>query len=153
MNENSIRDMTLAKWAGSVWERELRGVPMPCHESALAYCMRQHREWRQHWNQLATHSTENPKTISVLVHVYNDASVKVQLDRNDPPEINSLYQAMRAKGVSDMDALHAIAFVLQEQTWNAKNSGRSFDIQSYVEKVQSSIETFIEHRELLRCGR
>jgi hypothetical protein len=147
MNENSIRELTLTSWAASVWERELRGVKLELHEAALAYCMRQHSEWKPFWNQLANSNSDNAKVASILVHIYNDAAVKLQVDRNDPPEINSSFQTLRGQGSTDMDALHRIAFVLQEQTWNAKTSGGAFDMKVYLEKVQSAVETYLEHRD------
>jgi hypothetical protein len=141
-----MRDLTLASWAASVWERELRGVPLEIHEAALAYCMKQHNEWKPFWNQLASSSCDHAKVVSILVHIYNDAAVKLQVDRNEPPEINSSFQTLRGKGVTDMDALHRIAFVLQEQTWSAKTSGGAFDMKLYLEKVQSAVQFYIEHR-------
>jgi len=88
--------------------------------------------------------------VSMLVHVYNDAAVKLQLDRNDPPEIQSLYQVLRSRGVTDMDALHAIAFVLQEQTWNAKSSGGGFDTKAYIDRVKTCVHTLIENPKFIR---
>ena len=150
MNESAIRELTLTSWAAGVWEKELRGVPLQAQEAALAYCMRQHSEWRQYWNQLTTCSNENTKVVSMLVHIYNDAAVKLQLDRNDPPEIQSLYQVLRGRGVTDMDALHAIAFVLQEQTWNAKSSGGGFDTKVYIDRVKTCVQTLIENPKFIR---
>jgi hypothetical protein len=150
MNESAIRELTLTSWAAAVWEKELRGVPLQSQEAALAYCMRQHPEWRQYWNQLTTYSNENTKIVSMLVHVYNDAAVKLQLDRNDPPEILSMYQVLRGRGITDMDALHAIAFVLQEQTWQAKSSGASFDTKGYIERVRTCVQTLIENPTFVR---
>src|SRR2546425_12879691 len=149
MNESAIRELTLPSWAASCWEKELRGVPLQAQEAALAYSMRQHSEWRQYWNQLATYSNENTKVVSMLVHIYNDAAVKLQLDRNDPPEIQSLYQSMRGKGFSHMDALHALAFVMQELTWNARTTGEAFDTKQYVERAKRYVETALQHPEIV----
>jgi hypothetical protein len=146
MDENSIANLTLASWAAKVWDKEIRGVPLQTHEAAVAYCLRQHSEWRQHWNRLDTYGKDNAKIVSILIHIYNDSAVKLQLDRKDPPEVDSCYQSMRGKGITDMDALHAIANVLQEQTWNADRTGGTFDMQAYAEKLKSAVDTFIEHR-------
>jgi len=153
MNESAIRELTLTSWAARVWEKELRGVPLQFQEAALAFCMRQHNEWRQYWNQLATCGKENTKVVSMLVHVYNDAAVKLQLDRNDPPEINSLYQVLRGRGITDMDALHTIAFVLQEQTWQAKTNGGPFDMNAYVDRVRTCVQTLVENPRLVRTSK
>ncbi len=149
MNEGAIRDLTLTSWAATVWEKEVRGVPLQFQEASLAYCMRQHGEWRQTWNMLGTHATDNNKTVNILVHIYNDAAVKLQLDRNDPPEINGLYQTLRGRGVSEMDALHAIAYVLQEQTWHAKTSSAPFDTKAYVERAKTAVQALLENREAI----
>ena len=146
MDENSIADLTLATWAATVWQKELRGVPLQAHEAAVAYCMRQHNEWRQYWDQLGTHAANNVKTVNMLIHIYNDSAVKLQLDRNDPPEVQSSYQKMRGKGIRDMDALHTIANVLQDQTWSAERTGGGFDMNTYVEKVKSSAEFYIDQQ-------
>src|SRR5436190_12962413 len=147
MNEKSLQNLTLATWAASVWEREVRGVPLQGQEAALAHCMRQHPEWRNFWNSLGTNIEETPRATNILVHIYNDAAVKLQLDRNDPPEINALYQTLRGRGVSDMDALHAIAYVLQEQTWQAKTSGGPFDTKAYIERAKTAVQALLDNRE------
>lgn len=78
--------------------------------------MRQHSDWKNLWNGLHNADVVNsPRISNILVHIYNDAAVKLQLDTNNPPEIQELFHAMRGKGFSDMDALHAISYVLQEQ--------------------------------------
>jgi len=149
MNEKSLQNLTLATWAASVWEREVRGVPLQGQEAALAHCMKQHPEWRNFWNSLGTNIEETPRATNILVHIYNDAAVKLQLDRNDPPEIQSLYQSMRGKGFSDKDALHALAFVMQELTWNAKTTGEAFDTKQYIERAKRYVETALQHPEIV----
>jgi hypothetical protein len=153
MNDSAIRDLTLGTWAASVWEKELRGVPLELQEASFAYCMRQHPEWREHWNRLNTSGHDDPKIINILIHIYNDAAVKLQIERKDPPEIGELYQALRGTGITDMDALHAIAFVLQEQTWQAKNTGVSFDMNDYVQRVKSNVQAVLQNPKLIRISR
>jgi Domain of unknown function (DUF1841) len=150
MNDSAIRDLTLGGWAAGVWEKELRGVPLVFQEASLAYCMRQHSEWREYWNRLRSIGSEDPKVVNILVHIYNDAAVKLQIDQKDPPEIHTLYQQLRGRGITDMDALHAIAFVLQEQTWYSKNTGAPLDIKAYVERVKSSVQAILENPQFLR---
>jgi hypothetical protein len=106
MNESAIRSLTLGAWAASVWEKEVRGVPLVFHEASLAYTMRQHSEWREHWSRLDSIGSDDVKIINILVHIHNDAAVKLQIDRKDPPEICELYQLLRRRGIMDMDALH-----------------------------------------------
>jgi hypothetical protein len=74
----------------------------------------------------------------------------MQLESNSPPEIKEFYQAMQGKGFCDMDALHAIAFVLQEQNWNAKTAGVEFNQKQYVERASRYVDNVIEHPELIR---
>src|SRR5579862_6150025 len=147
--EHEIRDVTLLTWAAGVWEKELRGVPLQSQEASVAYCMRQHTEWRQYWNQLRTYTSENTKIVNILMHIFNDAAVKVQLDRNEPPEIMASYELMRSQGLTDMDALHVIAFVLQEQTWQSKTNGQPFDMNAYVQRVKSSVELRLEGKSII----
>jgi Domain of unknown function (DUF1841) len=153
MNDSAIRDLTLGTWAASVWEKELRGVPLAVQEASLAYCMREHTEWREHWNRLNTIGQDDPKIINILAHIYNDAAVKLQIERKNPPEIGELYQALRRRGITDMDAIHAIAFVLQEQTLQAKNTGVSFDMKDYVQRVKSNVRAILENPKLIRISR
>src|SRR6266481_3538732 len=151
MDEKRLNNLTLSSRAASVWEKELRGVPLQLQELALAWCMRQHPDWRNFWNNLNNYETVNtPRVTNILVHIYNDAAVKLQLDSNNPPEIYQYFQAMRGKGFSDMDAIHAIAFVLQEQSWNAKTSGGDFDQKQYIERTKRYVENVIEHPDLMR---
>ena len=153
MNDSAIRDLTLSGWAAGVWEKELRGVPLQFQEASLAYCMRQHTEWRDYWNQLNSADNEDTKVVNLLVHIYNDAAIKLQLDRKDPPEIHSLYQLLRGRGITDMDALHAIAFVFQEQTWHSKNTGAPFDTKTYVERAKSTVQTLLENPKFIRSSK
>ena len=150
MNEKTLSNLTLSSWAATVWEKELRGVPLQPQEAALAWCMRQHADWRNFWNGLNGPDVDTPRGKNILVHIYNDAAVKLQLDSNSPPEINQAFQQMRGKGFSDMDGLHAIAFVLQEQNWNSKSNGEAFDLKQYVERAKRYVETVIEHPDLMR---
>jgi hypothetical protein len=153
MNDGVIRDLTLSSWAAGVWQKELRGVPLVFQEASLAYCMRLHSEWRQHWNNLDSTGGEEAKIANILVHIYNDAAVKLQIDRRDPPEINTLYQRLRGRGITDMDALHVIAFVLQEQTWHSKNTGALLDMKTYVERAKSSVQAILENPKLIRSSK
>lgn len=126
MDDKSLQNLTLSKWASAVWEKELRGVPLQPQEASLAWCMRRHSEWRSFWNNLGTDAGDTPRATSILVHIYNDSAVKLQLDSDSSPEINQLFQAMRAKGFSDVDALHALAFVMQEQSWNTNTASEPY---------------------------
>src|SRR5262245_34199135 len=151
MDEKKLNNLSLSTWAASVWEKELRRVPLQSQEFALAWCMRQHTDWRNFWNNLNNPDTVNtPRATNMLVHIYNDASVKLQLESNNPPEIKQSFHALRGKGFSDMDALHAIAFVLQEQMRNAKNDGVAFDQNQYIERAKRYVENVIEHPDLMR---
>ncbi len=151
MDEKKLDNLTLSSWAASVWERELRGVPLQLQELALAWCMRQHSDWKNVWNGLHDPDVVNtPRAINMLVHIYNDAAVKLQLDTNNPPEIQELFQVMQSKGFSDMDALHAIAYVLQEQNWNAKTAGIAFDQKQYIERAKRYVDNVVEHPDLIR---
>ena len=150
MDEKSLDNLTLSAWAAAVWGKELRGVPLQWQEAALAFCMRQHNEYRNFWNSLGTAAADTPRAGNILLHIYADGAVKLQLDSNNPPEINGVFQKMRGKGFSDMDALHAIAHVMREENSNAKGTGEAFDTKRYVEKAQKYAETVIEHPEFLR---
>ena len=154
MNDAALQEMTLATWAASVWEREIRGIPLKLQEAALARCMRQHPEWRPYWDSLVTRNIEDsPKLASILVHIYNDAAVQLQVDTKNPREIYELSQRMRSRGFSEVEALHQIAFVLQDVTWQAKTSGQSLDVQEYVDKTTEYIESILLHPKLARTSR
>jgi hypothetical protein len=150
MDEKTLNNLTLSSWAATVWSKELRGVPLQPQEASLAWCMKQHNDWRPFWNSLGTSAAETPRATNVLVHIYNDASVKLQLDSNNPPEIIQLFQVMRGKGFPDLDALHALAYVMQEQSWNAKTVGGTFDPKQYVERAKQYVENVIVHPEIIR---
>jgi len=155
LDERSLSNLTLSSWAATVWEKELRGLPLQKQEASLAWCMRQHEEWRNFWNSLNyPRSADAPRSTSMLVHIYNDAAVKLQLDSKNPPEILELFQTMQRKGFSEVDAMHAIAFVMQEQTWHAKNTGADFNMNQYIERAKAYVENVLQHPEIvhsLRC--
>ena len=154
MDDKHLANLTLSSWAASVWEKELRGVPLQMQEAALAWCMRQHNDWRNFWNNLNNSSVvETQRATNILVHIYNDAAVKLQLDSKNPPEICQSFQTMRGKGFPEMDAIHAIAYVLQEQNWSAKTAGVDFDQKQYVDRALRYVDNVIEHPELLRSLR
>jgi Domain of unknown function (DUF1841) len=151
MDDKTLNNLTLSSWAASVWEKELRGVPLQLQESSLAWCMRQHADWRNFWNNLNNHATvETQRAANILTHIYNDAAVKLQLESNSPPEIKEFFQEMRKKGFSEMDALHAIAYVWQEMSWNSKSAGVTFDQKQYIERTKRYVENVIAHPDLLR---
>jgi hypothetical protein len=150
MDDSILKDATLASWAARVWEKELRGVPLPMQESTLAWCMRQHADWRSFWNNLNNHAVISaPRATRILVHIYNDGAVKLQLESNNPPEINELFQRMRTKGFYEIDALHALSFVLQELSGSANAAGTGFDRQQYVERATRYVESVIEQPHLM----
>ena len=154
MNDATLQDMTLATWAASVWQREVRGVPLKLHEAALGKCMRQHPEWRAYWDSLVTRNIEDsPKLASILVHIYNDAAVQLQLDTKNPPEIYALYEGMRGRGFLEEDALHQLAFVLQDVTWHAKTNGHSLDMQQYIKKAKEFVQSVLCQPKLARTSR
>ncbi len=127
---------------------------MKFHEGALGTCMRLHPEWRQYWDNLVTKEHEDtPKLGSILVHIYNDAAVQVQLDTKNPPEIHELYQRMRAHGFSEADALHQLAFVLQDVTWQAKTNSQDLDMKHYVEKARQYVRTVLSQPTFARTSR
>jgi len=150
MDDSILKDLTLVSWAARVWEKELRGVPLPIQESTLAWCMKQHADWRTFWNNLNNHAIlSTPRATNILVHIYNDGIVKLQLETNNPPEISELFERMRAKGFSEMDALHVLSFVLQERTGNATAAGTGFERQQYIERATRYVEKFIAKPELI----
>lgn len=150
MDDSILKGVTLASWAARVWEKELRGVPLAIQESTLAWCMRQHTDWRDFWNNLNNHDTISmPRATNILVHIYNDGAVKLQLETSHPPEINELFQRMRAKGFSEMDALHALSLVLQDLTGSANAAGVGFDRQQYVERATQYVEALIAQPSLI----
>ena len=154
MNDATLQDMTLATWAASVWQKEVRGIPLKLHEAALGKCMRQHIEWRPFWDSLVTRNIEDsPKLGSILVHIYNDAAVQLQLDTKNPPEIHTLYEGMRGRGFTAEDALHQIAFVLEDVTWQAKTRGQSLDMQQYIEKAKGYTQSVLCQPKLARASR
>jgi uncharacterized protein DUF1841 len=152
MDEKILNNLTLSSWAATVWSKELRGVPMQPQEASLAWCMRLHNDWRSFWNSLGNYE-QTPRGTNILVHIYNDASVKLQVDSKNPPEIFDLFQSMRGKGFLDIEALHALAYVMQEQSWNAKNAGAAFDAAQYVVRAKQYVENVIAHPEMIRTLR
>jgi Domain of unknown function (DUF1841) len=152
MDEKMLNNLTLSSWAATVWSKELRGVPLQPQEASLAWCMRLHNDWRTFWNDLGNYE-QTPRGTNILVHIYNDASVKLQIDSKNPPEIFDLFQMMRGKGFLDIEALHALAYVMQEQTWNAKNAGATFEVGQYVVRAKQYVENVIAHPEMVRSLR
>jgi hypothetical protein len=122
-------------------------------EASLAWCMKQHNELRNFWNNLNTSEAETQRAANILVHIYNDAAVKLQLDSDNPPEINQLFHALRGRGFPDLDALHALAYVMQEQSWNEKTTGEAFDLKQYVQRARQYVENVMAHPEILRSLR
>ena len=154
LDEKSLRNLTLSSWAAKVWEKELRGLPLENQEAALAWCMRQHREWRNFWDRLNHPRTADPvRSTSVLVHIYNDAAVKFQLDTKNPPEIVDLFQTIQRSGFTEIDAMHVIAFVMQEQTWHARNSNSDFNMKQYIERAKAYVEDVLQNPEIVRSLR
>jgi hypothetical protein len=60
---------------------------------------------------------------------------------------------MRARGFTQEDALHQLAFVLEDVTWQAKTKGQNVDMQQYIEKAKAYTQSVLCQPKLARSSR
>ena len=134
MNEQSLEGMTLASWAGGVWNRYRRGIPLIGLEGALGQAMDFHTEWRPYWDTLET--TKDPDVSRLVLHVHHDAMVKLQIDVGNPQKIKECYEQLLNKQFKEFEAIHTIVVAFTEELWQSRSGNSPFDLARYVQKAE-----------------
>jgi hypothetical protein len=134
MNEQSLEGLTLAGWAGTIWNKHCRGVPLIGLEAALAHCMQHHSEWRHYWDALSF--TKDPEISRIILHVHHDAMVKLQIDGNNPPKIKELYDLLIVKQFKEFEAIHTLVVAFSEEVWDSRSKSETFNFERYASKAE-----------------
>ena len=148
MRDSTLSSMSLLSWTLQIWHDHRRGVRQSGHLAAIVYCMEHHREWWRDWD-LATGSDKDASMTTRLVHIHNDAVIKGQLDRGDPPEIMTLFNSLREKCYSEFDSIHTLALALMEENDYVREHDGAFNRDRYVERA-NRVVLEIQSRNLVR---
>jgi hypothetical protein len=135
MRDAELKSLSLLSWTLQIWNDHRLGVSQAGQFAAISYCMQHHQEWWKDWES-AKESGENAAISTRLSHIHNDAAIKAQVDRGDPPEIRALYSALRANGFSEFDSIHTIALALMDENEWVREYEDAFSRERYIERAK-----------------
>jgi hypothetical protein len=116
--------------------------------------MQHHAEWRAEWDMLDPDAPRTEKGIeNRLVHIHNDAVVKLQLDNKQPKELSELYQMLQEKGFDEFESIHTLGLALTEETGFARENNESFNTQRYIERATGYLKQALSRPNLTRTAK
>ena len=142
MDKRGKAQALTTQWAAKVWQSHLQGLLLEGEAVEVAYCMEHHREWWPVWESLATCqdsgiTIEGPDgEVNPLLHVHLDATVKRQIDGENPREVKVIYNLLRAKGFDEFAAIHVIDLALTDEIWRVAKEKKDFNESRYIVKTR-----------------
>jgi uncharacterized protein DUF1841 len=152
MEESRLQNLTLLGWTLQIWRDHRRGAVLQGQQAIVAYCLHNHPEWWKDWDSADT--SENDRAITTrLIHIHNDAAVRLQIERSQPEQIRTLYEAMIEKGFTEFEAIHTLAIAFTEESASATEKGAEFSIEGYVEKANTYVKEALSRPHLARSAK
>ncbi len=74
--------------------------------------------------------------VNPLLHVHLDATVKRQIDGDNPKDVKIIYNLLRAKGLGEFDAIHVIDLALTNEIWRMSKENTDFNESRYIVKAR-----------------
>src|SRR2546426_9800170 len=118
MQESKLEGLTLLSWTLQVWRDYRRGVPLVGQHLAIAYCLQNHPEWWKDWDT-AEYAADERAITTRLIHIHNDAAIRIQIERESPKEIKGLYETLIGKGFTEFESIHTLALAFVEESSHA----------------------------------
>jgi len=152
MDERGRAQALTTQWAAKVWQDHRRGLPLEGEAVEVAYCMEHHQEWWPIWESLESSqdsgiTIEGPEgEVNPLLHVQLDATVKRQIDGDNPKDVKTIYNLLRAKGLGEFDAIHVIDLALTDEIWRMSKENRDFNESRYIIKARHYATQAIQRR-------
>ena len=122
-----------------IWNRVKSGEPLEGEEKVLGELMQAHTEYHAVWDKAdkLVNKKYDPETdVNPFAHIAIDAAVVNQIEQRNPPEVRQVYNRLRAKGLSHLEAIHKIDLVFVEELWHVLKHRKPFDTARYVKKVK-----------------
>jgi len=72
--------------------------------------------------------------------------VKRQIDGDNPKDVKTIYNLLRAKGLGEFDAIHVIDLALTDEIWRMSKEIRDFNESRYIIKARHYATQAIQRR-------
>jgi hypothetical protein len=151
-DDSELRSLSLLSWTLQIWSDHRRGVAQLGQMAAIAYCMEHHAEWWKDWESAREFGEDRPTTTR-LAHIHNDAAIKAQLHRGDPPEIRQLYNALQEKGFDEFESIHTLALALMEENEHVRENYDAFSRERYIERANRYVMEALAQPQLARMSK
>ena len=152
MEDSRLQKLTLLGWTLQIWRDHRRGAALQGQQAIVADCLQNHPEWWKDWDSADT--SENDRAITTrLIHIHNDAAIRLQVDRRQPPQVKTLYGAMIEKGFTGFEAIHTLAIAFTEESAHATEKGDEFSVERYVEKANTYVKEALSRPNLVRSAK
>jgi uncharacterized protein DUF1841 len=152
MQESKLEGLTLLSWTLQVWRDYRRGVPLTGQHAAIAHCLQNHPEWWSDW-ETAEYAADERAITTRLIHIHNDAAIRIQIERESPKEIKTLYETLVQKGFTEFESIHTLAVAFVEESSFAVEHDESFNLQRYVERANSYVKEALSRPNLTRTSK
>ena len=152
MDDSRLQNLTLLGWTLQIWRDHRRGVVLQGQQGIVAYCLQNHPEWWSDWDSEDT--SENDRAITTrLIHIHNDAAIRLQIERQQPPQVKTLYDAMIEKGFTEFEAIHTLAIAFTEESAFATEKGVEFSVDRYIDKANTYVKEALSRPNLVRSAK
>ena len=152
MEESRLHNLTLLGWTLQIWRDHRRGVALQGQQAIVAHCLQNHPEWWSDWDSDTTSETDRA-IITRLIHIHNDAAIRLQIERAQPPQVKTLYETMIEKGFTEFEAIHTFAIAFTDESAFATENGCEFSTDRYVEKANTYVKEALSRPNLARSAK
>ena len=152
MQESKLQNLTLLSWTLQIWRDHRRGLALSGQHAAIAYCLENHPEWWADWDS-PDHGGDDRAITNRLIHIHNDAAIRLQLERESPKEIKALYDSMRDKAFTEFESIHTLAVAFTEETAYAVENNDTFTPDRYVERANRYVKEALSRPNLTRTSK
>ena len=152
MEESRLQNLTLLGWTLQIWRDHRRGVVHQGQQAIVAYCLQNHPEWWSDWDSENTSETDRAITTR-LIHIHNDAAIRLQIERQQPPQVKTLYDTMIEKGFTEFEAIHTLAIAFTEESASATEKNDDFSMERYVERANTYVKEALSRPNLTRSAK
>lgn len=152
MEESRLQNLTLLGWTLQIWRDHRRGVVLQGQQAVVAHCLQNHPEWWSDWNSENVSETDRAITTR-LIHIHNDAAIRLQIERQQPPQVKTLYDSMIEKGFTEFEAIHTLVIAFTEESAFATEKGNDFSMERYVERANSYVKEALSRPHLTRSAK
>ena len=120
--------------------------------AAIAHCLQNHPEWWSDWDTADRPDDERAIT-NRLIHIHNDAAIRIQVERENPKEIKTLYDTLLGKGFTEFESIHTLTVAFTEESSYAVENDETFDLQRYLDRARSYVKEALSRPNLTRSSK